>query len=140
MDSMVGYKNDRYLQFGRAAAKLDDAANFLPSRLAALLWIAGAGLAGQDMAGAFRVWRRDRRRHASPNAAQCEAACAGALGVELAGPAYYFGQLYDKPTIGDSLRPIEAEDIPRVNRAMYAAGFLALGIWLTLRFLAEVIL
>ena len=140
MDSMVGYKNDRYLHFGRAAAKLDDAANFLPSRLAALLWIAGAGLAGQDMAGAFRVWRRDRRRHASPNAAQCEAACAGALGVELAGPACYFGQLYDKPAIGDPLRPIEAEDILRANRAMYAAGFLALGIGLALRLLAEVIL
>ena len=140
MDSMVGYKNDRYLYFGRAAAKLDDAANFLPSRLAALLWIAASGLTGQDMAGAFRIWRRDRRNHASPNSAQCESACAGALGVELAGPAYYFGQFYEKPTIGDPLRPIEAEDILRTNRTMYAASFLALGAGLLPRALAEVII
>ena len=140
MDSMVGYKNDRYLYFGRAAAKLDDAANLLPSKLSALLWIAAAGLVGQDMAGAFRVWRRDRRNHASPNSAQCEAACAGALGVELAGPACYFGQFYDKPTIGDPLRPIEAEDILRTNRTMYAASFLALSVGLILRFLIGVVL
>ena len=140
MDSMVGYQNDRYLYFGRAAAKLDDAANFLPSRLAALLWIAASGLAGQDMAGAFRIWRRDRRNHASPNSAQCEAVCAGALGVELAGPAYYFGQFYEKPTIGDSLRPIEAEDILRTNRTMYAASFLALSVGLFLRLLIGAVL
>ena len=140
MDSMVGYKNDRYLYFGRAAAKLDDAANLLPSKLSALLWIAAAGLVGQDMAGAFRVWRRDHRNHTSPNSAQCEAACAGALGVELAGPAYYFGQLYEKPTIGDPLRPIETEDILRTNQAMYAASFLALSVGLVLRLLIGVVL
>lgn len=140
MDSMVGYKNGRYLYFGRAAAKLDDAANFLPSRLSALLWIAAAGLLGQDMAGALRIWRRDRHNHASPNSAQCESACAGALGVELAGPACYFGQLYEKPTIGDPLRPIEAEDILRTNRTMYAAGFLAVSVGLTLRVLIGVVL
>ena len=140
MDSMVGYKNDRSLYFGRAAAKLDDAANFLPSRLAALLWIAASGLTGQDMAGAFRIWRRDRHNHASPNSAQCESACAGALGVELAGPAYYFGQLCEKPTIGDFLRPIEAEDILRTNRTMYTASFLALGAGLLLRLLIGVVL
>lgn len=140
MDSMVGYQNDRYLYFGRAAAKLDDAANLLPSRLAALLWIAAAGLTGQDMAGAFRIWRRDRRNHTSPNSAQCEAACAGALGVELAGPACYFGQFYEKPTIGDPHRPIEAEDILRTNRTMYMAGLLALGVGLALGFLIGVVL
>ena len=140
MDSMVGYKNDRYLYFGRAAAKLDDAANLLPSRLAALLWIAASGLTGQDMAGAFRIWRRDRHNHASPNSAQCESACAGALGVELAGPAYYFGQFYDKPTIGDSLRSIETEDILRTNRTMYAASFLALSVGLFLRLLIGAVL
>ena len=140
MDSMAGYKNDRYLYFGRAAAKLDDAANFLPSRLSALLWIAASGLTGQDMARAFRIWRRDRRNHTSPNSAQCEAACAGALGVELAGSAYYFGQFYDKPTIGDPLRPIVAEDILRANRTMYAASFLALSVGLVLRLLIGVVL
>lgn len=140
MDSMVGYQNQRYLYFGRAAAKLDDAANFLPSRIAALLWIAASGLTGQDMRGAWRIWRRDRHNHASPNAAQCEAACAGALGVQLAGPAYYFGELYEKPTIGDDLRPVELEDILRANRILFAAGLLALAAGLSLRLLAEVVL
>lgn len=135
MDSMVGYKNDRYLYFGRGAAKLDDVANYIPARLAALLWIAASGLAGQDMAGAWRIWRRDRRNHASPNSAQCESACAGALGVRLAGPASYFGRVYDKPTIGDALRPIEPEDILRANRTLYTAGALALVLGLALRLL-----
>ena len=92
MDSMLGYKNEKYLYFGRCAAKLDDAANWLPSRLAALLWVAAAGLTGNSARGAWRIWRRDRRRHASPNSAQTESACAGALGVQLAGPAYSFGE------------------------------------------------
>ena len=127
MDSMVGYKNDRYLYFGRAAARLDDAANYLPSRLAALCWIGGAFLTGQDGRGAWRIWRRDRRNHASPNSAQTESACAGALGVQLAGPASYFGKRVDKPAIGDPGRPVEPEDIARANRTLYAAGGLALG-------------
>ena len=126
MDSMVGYKNDRYRHFGRAAAKLDDGANFIPSRLAALAWIGGAAIAGQDAGNAWRIWRRDRRNHASPNSAQTESACAGALGVRLGGPARYFGKLYEKPTIGDALRPVEPEDIPRANRTLYAAAVLAL--------------
>ena len=126
MDSMVGYKNDRYRHFGRAAAKLDDGANFIPSRLAALAWIGGAAIAGQDAGNAWRIWRRDRRNHASPNPAQTESACAGALGVRLGGPARYFGKLYEKPTIGDALRPVEPEDIPRANRTLYAAAVLAL--------------
>ena len=134
MDSMVGYKNKTYLHFGRAAARLDDAANFLPSRLAALLWIGAAGLAGFDGRGAWRIWRRDRLRHASPNSAQTESACAGAMGVQLAGPAWYFGEYYDKPTIGDDTRPVEPADILRADRMLYLAGFLALGLGLGLRF------
>lgn len=122
MDSMVGYKNERYLYFGRAAAKLDDLANYLPSRIAALFWILAAAITGEDGKGAWRVWRRDRRNHASPNSAQTEAACAGALGVQLAGLAYYFGKLYEKPTIGDALRPVEPEDILRANDMLYAAS------------------
>ena len=133
MDSMVGYKNERYLYFGRAAAHLDDAANYIPSRLAALLWVAAAALTGGDAAGAWRIWRRDRRQHASPNSAQTESACAGALGVQLAGPAYYFGEYYPKPTLGDPLRPVEPNDILRANRMMYAASLLALGLGLALR-------
>ena len=133
MDSMVGYKNETYLYFGRAAAKLDDVANYIPSRLAALLWAAAAALTGSDAKGAWRIWRRDRRNHASPNSAQTESACAGALGVQLAGPAYYFGEYYPKPTIGDALRPIEPQDILRADRMMYAASVLALVLGLVIR-------
>ena len=137
MDSMVGYKNDRYLYFGRAAARLDDAANYLPSRLAALCWIGGAFLTGQDGRGAWRIWRRDRRNHASPNSAQTESACAGALGVQLAGPASYFGKTVDKPAIGDPKRPVEPADIGRANKMLYAAAGLALGAGLLGRALAR---
>ena len=126
MDSMVGYKNEKYLYFGRAAAKLDDVANYIPSRLAALLWIMAAAFTRNDAKGAWRIWRRDRRNHASPNSAQTESACAGALGVQLAGPAYYFGEYYPKPTIGDPLRPIDPEDILRADRMMYVASGFAL--------------
>lgn len=126
MDSMLGYKNEKYLYFGRAAAKLDDVANYIPSRLAALLWVAAAAFTGNDAKGAWRIWRRDRHCHASPNSAQTESACAGALGVQLAGPAYYFGEYYPKPTIGDALRPIEPQDILRANRMMYVASGFAL--------------
>ena len=133
MDSMLGYKNEKYLYFGRVPAKLDDAANYLPSRLAALLWVAAAAFTRNDAKGAWKIWRRDRRRHASPNSAQTESACAGALGVQLAGPAYYFGQYYPKLTIGDALRPIEPEDILRANRMMYAESLLALALGLAIR-------
>ena len=126
MDSMLGYKNERYLYFGRVPAKLDDVANYIPSRLAALLWVAAAAFTHNDAKGAWKIWRRDRRRHASPNSAQTESACAGALGVQLAGPAYYFGEYYAKPTIGDALRPIEPEDILRANQMMYVASSFAL--------------
>ena len=133
MDSMLGYKNEKYLYFGRVPAKLDDVANYLPSRLAALLWVAAAAFTHNDAKGAWKIWRRDRRRHASPNSAQTESACAGALGVQLAGPAYYFGQYYPKLTIGDALRPIEPEDILRANRMMYAESLLALVLGLAVR-------
>ena len=133
MDSMLGYKNEKYLYFGRVPAKLDDVANYIPSRLAGLLWVAAAALTGNSARGAWKIWRRDRRRHASPNSAQTESACAGALGVQLAGPAYYFGQYYPKLTIGDALRPIEPEDILRANRMMVAESILALAIGLGLR-------
>ncbi len=126
MDSMLGYKNEKYLYFGRVPAKLDDVANYIPSRLAGLLWVAAAAFTHNDAKGAWKIWRRDRRNHASPNSAQTESACAGALGVQLAGPAYYFGEYYAKPTIGDALRPIEPEDILWANRMMYVASSFAL--------------
>lgn len=133
MDSMVGYKNEVYLHFGRTAAKLDDAANYLPSRISALWLIAVCGFCGGDPKRAWKTWRRDRHKHASPNSAQTESAVAGALGVQLAGPAFYFGKYYDKPTQGDPLRPIDAEDIKRANRMNYLAGVLGLLIFCGLR-------
>lgn len=122
MDSMLGYKNEKYLYFGRPAARLDDVVNFIPSRLAALLMIAAAWLCGMDGKGAFCVWRRDRFRHASPNSAQTESVCAGALGVALAGDAVYFGKVVKKPFIGDGKRPVEPEDIARANRLLYVSA------------------
>ena len=133
MDSMLGYKNEKYINFGRVPAKLDDAANYIPSRIAALLWVLAAGFTGNSVKGAWQIWRRDRRNHASPNSAQTESACAGALGVQLAGPAYYFGEYYDKPTIGDPLRPVMPEDILKADRMMYAESILALVLGLLVR-------
>lgn len=130
LDSMVGYKNEKYLYFGRFSAKLDDVLNWIPARVSGLLMVLASPFTGFSMGQAFRIYRRDRRNHASPNSAHTEAAAAGALGVRLAGNAWYFGKLYEKPFIGDSLRPMEYEDIRRVNRLMYAASILALtGIW-----------
>lgn len=126
MDSMVGYKNERYLDFGRAAARIDDVLGFVPARLAALCMIAAAPAAGLSAKGAWRIWRRDRFNHASPNSAQTESAMAGALGVELAGRAVYFGKLVEKPTMGDATRPIEREDVRRANRLMVLASALSL--------------
>ena len=126
MDSMLGYKNDKYLYFGRCAAKLDDVANYLPSRISGWLMVAGTVFTGLNTANAAKIYRRDKRKHASPNSAQTESAMAGALGVQLAGDAYYFGKLYKKQAIGDPLRPVEAEDIRKANRLMYAASWLGL--------------
>lgn len=126
MDSMVGYKNNQYLYYGRAAARLDDVLNWIPARLAGVLMCLGAVLCGYDGRGAWRIFLRDRKQHKSPNSAHTEAACAGALGVQLAGSNYYFGKLVEKPTIGDDLRAVEAFDIVRAGRLLYATAFLAL--------------
>lgn len=126
MDSMVGYQNNQYLYFGRAAAKLDDLLNLIPARIAGVLMCLGAVLCGYDGRGAWRIFRRDRKNHKSPNSAHTEAACAGALGIQLAGSNYYFGKLVEKPTIGDGLREVEALDILRAGRLLYATAFLAL--------------
>lgn len=125
MDSMVGYKNDKYLYFGRAAAKLDDLLNYIPARFCAFLMIVSSFLLGMDWKNAVKIFRRDRYNHASPNSAQTEAVCAGALGVMLAGDAYYFGRLYQKKTIGDEIREVEPEDIKRSCRLLYLTSFLA---------------
>ena len=128
MDSMLGYKNEKYLNFGRCAAKTDDAANFIPARLSALGMIAAAALTGFDGKNAARIWRRDRRKHASPNSAQTESVCAGALHIQLAGNAYYFGKLYEKPFLGDPDRPVEAADISRSCKLMYGTSIYLLAV------------
>ncbi len=125
MDSMVGYKNDRYIDFGRAAAHLDDVANYLPARICATLMVAVSPLVKLNASRAFAIWKRDRRNHASPNSAQTESVIAGALGVELAGDATYFGKKITKPTIGDAIRPIERDDIKKANHLMIATSVIA---------------
>lgn len=126
MDSMLGYKNDKYMYFGRFAARLDDVVNFIPARISAYLMIAAAFIGGRQFDGrnAYRIFKRDRFNHASPNSAQTESVCAGALRVQLAGDAVYFGKLVKKKYIGDGMREIEYEDIKRANRLMYITAFL----------------
>ena len=126
MDSMLGYKNDKYMYFGRFAARLDDVVNFIPARISAYLMIVAAFIGGRQFDGknAYRIFKRDRFNHASPNSAQTESVCAGALRVQLAGDAVYFGKLVKKKYIGDGLREIEYDDIKRANRLMYITAFL----------------
>ena len=124
MDSMVGYKNDKYLYFGRAAAKLDDVVNFIPARISAYLMITAAYIGGKAFDGkrAYHIYKRDRRNHASPNSAQTESVCAGALCIQLAGDASYFGKVVKKPYIGDAHRAVERDDIVPVNRFMFGTA------------------
>lgn len=126
MDSMIGYKNDKYMYFSRFAARLDDVVNFIPARISAYMMIVAAFIGGRQFDGqnAYRIFKRDRFNHASPNSAQTESVCAGALRVRLAGDAVYFGKLVKKKYIGDRLREIEYEDIKRANRLMYITAFL----------------
>ena len=133
MDSMVGYKNDKYLYFGRAAARFDDVLNYIPARLSGALMSVAASFCGLDAGNAWKIFLRDRRNHSSPNSAHTEAAAAGALHIQLAGNAYYFGKLYEKPTIGDPDRPVEYEDIRRVNRLLYATAVLTLIVFMVVK-------
>ena len=135
MDSMVGYKNDRYLYFGRAAAKLDDVANYIPARISAFLMMFAALLTGQNAKHAFQIWKRDRYNHASPNSAQTESVAAGALDILLAGDAWYFGKLHKKPTIGDPVREMELLDIRRSHKLLYGTAMLGLILGIILRIL-----
>jgi adenosylcobinamide-phosphate synthase len=139
MDSMVGYKNEKYLYFGRAAARLDDVANFIPSRLSALLMILAAYFTKMNGKQAGKIYLRDRKKHQSPNSAQTEAVMAGALGVQLAGDAWYFGTLHKKPFIGDKNREIEIEDIKRSHKLMYVTEILAVCFFALVRILVGVL-
>lgn len=133
MDSMIGYKNEKYADLGRFAAKLDDVLNYLPSRITAIIMIFSAYLIRFNGRNALKIWKRDRRKHASPNSAQTESVCAGALDIRLAGDAYYFGELHKKEYIGDNNRQIENEDIRRANRLMYCTSVIVLLIFAALR-------
>lgn len=128
MDSIVGYKNEKYLNFGRCAALVDDAANFIPARVSAILMIAASCSLKYDVKNAVKIFKRDRRKHASPNSAHTESVCAGALDIRLAGDAKYFGKIYKKQYIGDDIRPIEAEDILRSHRLMYGTTIITVAI------------
>ena len=135
MDSMLGYVEMPYKNIGLVPAKMDDVLNYIPARLSALLMLAAGALLRLDVKNGWRIWRRDRRNHASPNSAQTESVCAGLLGVRLAGDAYYHGVLHKKPYIGDALREIEYEDIPRTGRLLYAAAALSLLLFGGIKFL-----
>ena len=125
MDSMLGYRNERYERFGTVAARLDDVANFIPARFAALIMMVASAAVGLNASGAFRIWKRDRYKHASPNSAQTESVMAGALEVRLAGDAVYGGVVHKKEYIGDDIRPIDIEDIHRSQRLMTVTSVLA---------------
>ncbi len=125
MDSMVGYKNDRYREFGTCAARLDDVANLLPARLGAMLMLLAGSMLGYDAAGGWRIWLRDRYAHKSPNSAQSESVLAGLLGLRLGGPAYYFGKLVVKPTIGDERRAPQLADYDKACRVLNWSVILA---------------
>jgi adenosylcobinamide-phosphate synthase len=135
MDSMFGYKNERYLDFGRTAAKFDDLANFLPARITGLLLVPIASVLGLDGRGAWHIFRRDRLAHASPNSGHTEAAVAGALGIQLGGASSYFGSMITKPAIGDATRPIKAGDILLANRLMVVGSVSFAAVMLLIRFL-----
>ena len=126
LDSMIGYKIDKYLYFGRFAARLDDVLNFIPAILASYIMIIGSFLLGLDYKNAFKIYKRDRFNSSSPNSAKTETVAAGALNIELLGDAYYFGKLVKKKTIGDNNRQIEIDDIKVMNRLMYKTAILAL--------------
>ena len=139
MDSMLGYIDPPYTHIGFIPAKLDDVFNYLPARLSALLMLLAGGLMGLDRKNGWRIYRRDRRNHASPNSAQTESVCAGRLRVRLAGDAWYHGQLHKKPFIGDDLRPITPEDIPLTCRLMVVTSLLSLLVCVVFRILLMII-
>ena len=126
MDSMVGYKNDKFLYFGRCAAKLDDVANLIPARITGLVMIAAAFLVGLDGKNAWKIFWRDRYNHLSPNSAMTESVTAGALNIQLGGDHFYFGKLVHKDTIGDDIRPVCPEDIKKTNNLLYMTAVLCL--------------
>lgn len=126
LDSMVGYKNEKYINMGRFSALADDVANYIPSRLSAYLMILAAYILKMDYKDAYKIFKRDRYNHKSPNSAQTESVCAGALNIMLGGDNYYKGVLTNKPTIGNNTREVELEDIKKANKLMFTTSLLCL--------------
>ncbi|MEG0919007.1 MAG: adenosylcobinamide-phosphate synthase CbiB [Anaerovoracaceae bacterium] len=132
LDSMIGYKNDKYLYFGRFAAKLDDVANYIPARISGILIVCAAKFLPYNSKNAWKIFKRDRYNHASPNSGQTESACAGALEIQLAGNANYFGKVYKKKTIGDPIKEINLENIRESIKLLYGAAIICQCVCLTL--------
>ena len=126
LDSMVGYKNEKYLNLGFASAKIDDIANFIPARISLLLMTIASLLLGYNYKQSFKIGYRDRKNHKSPNCAYSEGAVAGALDIQLGGTNVYFGKEVYKPTIGDKIREIESEDIMNTNKIMYMSSLVGM--------------
>lgn len=139
MDSMLGYKDEKYLYIGRIAAKMDDVVNYIPARISAIMMVLAAFLCGLDWKNGWKIFLRDRYNHSSPNSAQTEAVCAGALDIQLAGDAWYFGKLYKKPYIGEPIRSIRIEDICQTNRLMYVTAIVTMIIFGTIKLLFYII-
>ena len=135
MDSMLGYVEPPYKNIGLVPAKMDDVFNFVPARLSALIMLLAGGISGFSLKNGWRIFKRDRYKHASPNSAQTESVMAGLLGLRLAGDAYYHGALHKKEFIGDPLREIETDDIKRANVIMFVTAFLSLFVFSGLRLL-----
>ena len=129
LDSMVGYKNEKYMDFGKFSAKVDDAANFIPARITGILIVLASMILGYNYKNSLKIFIRDRKNHSSPNSAHSEASVAGALGVQFGGKVSYFGKEINKPTIGDKTKEFELEDIRKNIRIMYVTSFLSLVIF-----------
>ena len=129
LDSMVGYKNEKYMDFGKFSAKVDDVANFIPARITGILIVLASMILGYNYKNSLKIFLRDRKNHSSPNSAHSEASVAGALGVQFGGKVSYFGKEIDKPTIGDKIKDFELEDIRKNIRIMYVTSFLSLVIF-----------
>ena len=128
-DSMVGYKNEKYMDFGKFSAKLDDVANFIPARITGILIVIASMILGYDYKNSLKIFIRDRKNHSSPNSGHAEAGVAGALGVQFGGRVSYFGKEVDKPVIGDKIKDFELEDIKKNIKIMYVASFLSLAVF-----------
>lgn len=140
LDSMIAHKNDKYIYFGKFAARVDDFCNFIPARLSGLLYVASAFVLEYDYKNAFRIFKRDRKNHSSPNSANIESACAGALNIKLGGETYYEGKIVSKFTVGDDIKEPDIEDIKRANKLALTSSVMALLIFYIIRVAVSILI